>query len=295
MPSDACASRISVQRRERDRVVQRRAQRAPGDRSSPRSPARRSPPSARPAARGTRARLASARSSRSRSTPPIVAGTLRLAKYLAHAGVASRRASEAIIADGRVTVDGAVITDPARDVDDSRAVKVDGKRVRTAEPRAGRLRRQQAGGRGVHGEGPAAAADRRLAGAEQRTAVPRRPARLRDDRADPADQRRRPRAPADAPVVRGPAHVPRPDRERADQRAGAAVPARGCRARRRSDRAGEGAASVLQPDRADHPRGPQAPGPAHVRGGRAPGAGAGAGRASGRSGWAGWTPASTAR
>ena len=57
---------------------------------------------------------------------------MRLAKYLAHAGVASRRASEAIIADGRVTVDGAVITDPARDVDDSHAVKVDGRRVKTA-------------------------------------------------------------------------------------------------------------------------------------------------------------------
>jgi 23S rRNA pseudouridine2605 synthase len=58
---------------------------------------------------------------------------MRLAKYLAHAGVASRRASETIIADGRVTVDGAVITDPARDVDDSKAVKVDGRRVKTAE------------------------------------------------------------------------------------------------------------------------------------------------------------------
>ena len=57
---------------------------------------------------------------------------MRLAKYLAHAGVASRRASETIIADGRVTVDGAVITDPARDVDDSKAVKVDGRRVKTA-------------------------------------------------------------------------------------------------------------------------------------------------------------------
>jgi 23S rRNA pseudouridine2605 synthase len=57
---------------------------------------------------------------------------MRLVKYLAHAGVASRRASETIIADGRVTVDGAVITDPARDVDDSRAVKVDGRRVKTA-------------------------------------------------------------------------------------------------------------------------------------------------------------------
>jgi len=31
-----------------------------------------------------------------------------------------------------VTVDGAVITDPARDVDDSKAVKVDGRRVKTA-------------------------------------------------------------------------------------------------------------------------------------------------------------------
>jgi len=57
---------------------------------------------------------------------------VRLAKYLAHAGVASRRASETIIAAGRVTVDGATVTDPARDVDDSRTVKVDGKRVRTA-------------------------------------------------------------------------------------------------------------------------------------------------------------------
>jgi 23S rRNA pseudouridine2605 synthase len=57
---------------------------------------------------------------------------VRLAKYLAHAGVASRRASESIIADGRVTVDGAVVTDPARDVDDSRRVTVDGRRVKTA-------------------------------------------------------------------------------------------------------------------------------------------------------------------
>jgi 23S rRNA pseudouridine2605 synthase len=57
---------------------------------------------------------------------------MRLAKYLAHAGVASRRASEVLIADGRVTVDGTVITDPARDADDSRVVKVDGRRVKTA-------------------------------------------------------------------------------------------------------------------------------------------------------------------
>jgi 23S rRNA pseudouridine2605 synthase len=50
---------------------------------------------------------------------------MRLAKYLAHAGVASRRAAEAIIADGRVRVNGETVTDPARDVDDSMSVLVD--------------------------------------------------------------------------------------------------------------------------------------------------------------------------
>jgi 23S rRNA pseudouridine2605 synthase len=54
---------------------------------------------------------------------------VRLAKYLAHAGVASRRAAERLIADGRVTVDGAVVTDPARDVDGSRRVEFDGRAV----------------------------------------------------------------------------------------------------------------------------------------------------------------------
>jgi 23S rRNA pseudouridine2605 synthase len=51
---------------------------------------------------------------------------MRLAKYLAHAGVASRRAAERLIADGRVRVGGDVVTDPARDVDDASGVEVDG-------------------------------------------------------------------------------------------------------------------------------------------------------------------------
>ncbi|HET8821455.1 MAG TPA: pseudouridine synthase [Thermoleophilaceae bacterium] len=59
---------------------------------------------------------------------------MRLAKFLAHAGVASRRAAERIVADGRVTVDGEVVTDPARDVDEAHRVDVDGSRVE-AEPR----------------------------------------------------------------------------------------------------------------------------------------------------------------
>ena len=62
----------------------------------------------------------------------MVAGTvMRLAKYLAHAGVASRRASEQLVFGGRVTVGGEVVRDPARDVDGSEGIEVDGKPART--------------------------------------------------------------------------------------------------------------------------------------------------------------------
>jgi 23S rRNA pseudouridine2605 synthase len=54
---------------------------------------------------------------------------MRLAKFLAHAGVASRRASEELVRSGRVSVAGDVVTDPARDVDESSGVALDGKRV----------------------------------------------------------------------------------------------------------------------------------------------------------------------
>ena len=57
---------------------------------------------------------------------------MRLAKYLAHAGVASRRASEEIIFAGRVSVGGETVRDPARDVDGSLPVEVDGKPIRVS-------------------------------------------------------------------------------------------------------------------------------------------------------------------
>jgi 23S rRNA pseudouridine2605 synthase len=60
---------------------------------------------------------------------------MRLAKYLAHAGIASRRAAEKLIADGRVTVEGQKVTDPARAVDADSAVNVDGRPIDGAEPR----------------------------------------------------------------------------------------------------------------------------------------------------------------
>jgi len=54
---------------------------------------------------------------------------VRLAKHLAHQGVASRRAAEQLIFDGRVIVDGETVTDPARDVDGSERISVDGEAV----------------------------------------------------------------------------------------------------------------------------------------------------------------------
>jgi 23S rRNA pseudouridine2605 synthase len=60
---------------------------------------------------------------------------MRLAKHLAHAGVASRRAAEGLIAQGRVRVDGDVVRDPARDVDEHSRVEVDGRLLAGPEPR----------------------------------------------------------------------------------------------------------------------------------------------------------------
>ena len=54
---------------------------------------------------------------------------MRLAKFLAHGGVASRRLAEKIVANGRVTVGGEVVTDPARDVGEGDDVRVDGSPV----------------------------------------------------------------------------------------------------------------------------------------------------------------------
>ena len=60
---------------------------------------------------------------------------MRLAKFLAHAGVASRRAAEQIIRAGRVTVAGETVTDPARDVGLDSGVAVDGRFLEGFEER----------------------------------------------------------------------------------------------------------------------------------------------------------------
>jgi 23S rRNA pseudouridine2605 synthase len=60
---------------------------------------------------------------------------MRLAKYLAHAGVASRRAAEKLIAAGRVSIAGETVTDPARDVTEGAQVSVDGSPLAGPESR----------------------------------------------------------------------------------------------------------------------------------------------------------------
>ena len=58
---------------------------------------------------------------------------MRLQKYLAICGVASRRTAEKMIADGRVSVDGEVISEMGVQVEIGQDIRVDGKLV-TPEP-----------------------------------------------------------------------------------------------------------------------------------------------------------------
>ena len=59
---------------------------------------------------------------------------MRVAKAMARAGLCSRRDAERWIAEGRVTVNGEVLTSPARDVGAKDVVKVDGKPLPGIEP-----------------------------------------------------------------------------------------------------------------------------------------------------------------
>ncbi|MCF4150319.1 pseudouridine synthase [Dethiosulfovibrio sp. F2B] len=55
--------------------------------------------------------------------------TVRLNRYLALCGVASRRRSEEILRSGRVKVGNVIVTDPAMDITEEDQVSVDGKSV----------------------------------------------------------------------------------------------------------------------------------------------------------------------
>ena len=137
---------------------------------------------------------------------------MRLAKYLAHAGVASRRAAERLIADGRVTR-------RRRDRHRPRARRRRAARA-VARRRAPRRRRRRAARRlraATSRAGVVSTAQRHARAPDRRrprpragdAPVPGRAPRRRHHRPDPADQRRRARQPPHAPELRGAQDLPR--------------------------------------------------------------------------------------
>ena len=134
---------------------------------------------------------------------------VRLQKILSQAGIASRRAAEKLIAEGRVTVNGKTVRemgDEGRSGDrrhPRRRPPRQGRRARfatscsTSRRASSRRARIRSGGRTVID----------LLAGVQRVRLSGRPARLRHRRAAAADQRRRPRGAAHAPAPRRRAHL----------------------------------------------------------------------------------------
>lgn len=70
----------------------------------------------------------------SSTAPPAAEGPVRIAKAMARAGLCSRREAERWIAEGRVSVNGKVLTTPAFEVAAKDEVLVDGKPLPASEP-----------------------------------------------------------------------------------------------------------------------------------------------------------------
>lgn len=59
---------------------------------------------------------------------------MRLNKFIAHTGYCTRREAEALVKQGKVTVDGKIVTNPGDDVNEESGVHVDGVDLKTYEP-----------------------------------------------------------------------------------------------------------------------------------------------------------------
>src|SRR5207245_1015533 len=99
-------------------------------------PSKKTGTAARETMESSRMRVRKRASARTTETIPEAPGGIRLQKYLAAGGIASRRESERLIESGRVEVNGVTASvlgirvDPRIDV-----VRVDGRRVRAEERR----------------------------------------------------------------------------------------------------------------------------------------------------------------
>ena len=69
------------------------------------------------------------------SSPSRASPTIRLSKFLAHAGTASRRGAEELVRSGRVTIDGIVVRTVDQPVTPGSRVAVDGKAVEPGRER----------------------------------------------------------------------------------------------------------------------------------------------------------------
>ena len=58
---------------------------------------------------------------------------MRIAKFLARAGVASRRGAEELIRQGRITVNGEVVASPALNVSGEEKILLDGEKLAATE------------------------------------------------------------------------------------------------------------------------------------------------------------------
>ena len=58
---------------------------------------------------------------------------MRLNKFLAHAGVASRRKADELIRSATTTVNGKMVTDPALDVNSTDDIYFDGSRIKISD------------------------------------------------------------------------------------------------------------------------------------------------------------------
>ena len=167
----------------------------------------------------------------------------RLQKILSQAGVASRRASEKLMIDGRVTVNGATVRSwaprPTRRATTSGSTAA-GSSCRSATLPA----RQQAERIRDHTIGSAETAhgDRSAEGCA-RVRLPRWPARLRLGRPADSHQRRRPGGEAHAPAPRRAARV-RGDGARASRTTTMSSASERRDDRRAADRAGRGDAAI---------------------------------------------------
>ena len=132
----------------------------------------------------------------------------RLQKILSQAGVASRRASEQLMLDGRVSVNGNTVRELGTKADPERDdIRVDGRRIKGTERRRYILLNKPAGYVTTRSDPQKRPTVIDLLAGVREYLYPVRPPRFRFRGAAGPDERRRPRRASDASAPRGPARL----------------------------------------------------------------------------------------